>query len=50
MQRGAYVGAVVETMCVVCVCECYKGGIMVMDVIWRRLCVSIIWERVIYLF
>ena len=25
-----------------CVCECYKGGIVVMDVIWRRLCVSMI--------
>ena len=32
-----------------CVRECYKGGIVVMDVIWRRLCVSMIWGRVIYL-
>ena len=32
------------------VCECYRGGIMVMDVIWRRLCVTMIWGRVIYLF
>ena len=24
------------------VCECYKGGIVVMDVIWRRLCLCII--------
>ena len=24
---------------------CYKGGIVVMDVIWRRLCVSMIWRR-----
>ena len=24
------------------VCECYKGGIVVMDVIWRRLCVTMI--------
>ena len=22
-----------------CVCESYKGGIMVLDVLWRRLCV-----------
>ena len=21
-----------------CVCECYKGGIVVMYMIWRRLC------------
>ena len=28
----------------VCVCECYKGDIVVMDVIWRRLCISIILE------
>ena len=25
-----------------CVCECYRGGIMVMDVIWHRLCVNMI--------
>ena len=31
-------------------CECYKGGIVVMSVIWRRLCVSMIWGRVISLF
>ena len=32
------------------VCECYRGGgIVVMDVIWRRLCVSILRGRVIYL-
>ena len=43
-----YVGAVVEMMCVVCVS--YKGGIVVMDVIWRRLCVNMIRGRVIYLF
>ena len=30
-------GAVEEMMCVVCV-ECYRGGIVVMDVFWRRLC------------
>ena len=29
-----------EMMCVVCVC--YRGGIVVMVVIWRQLCVSII--------
>ena len=23
---------------------CYRGGIVVMDVFWRRLCVSMIWE------
>ena len=22
-------------------CECYRGGIVAMDVIWRRLCVHI---------
>ena len=33
---------------VCCVCECYKWGIVVINVIWRRLCVSMIWERVIY--
>ena len=22
------------------VCECYRGDIVVMDVIWRRLCVN----------
>ena len=26
-------------------CECYKGGIVVMEVIWRRLCVSILGGR-----
>ena len=31
-----------------CVCECYKEGIVVMDVIWRRLCVSMILESVLY--
>ena len=34
------VGAVEEMMCVVC--GCYRGGIVVMDVFWRRLCVSMI--------
>ena len=29
-----------EMMCVVCVC--YRGGIVVMDVIWRQLCVNMI--------
>ena len=29
-------GEVEEMMCVVC--ECYRGGIVVMDVICRRLC------------
>ena len=24
------------------VCECYRGGIVVMDVIWRQLCVNMI--------
>ena len=28
-----------------CVYECYKGGIVVMDVIWRRLCVSMILRK-----
>ena len=29
------------------VCEYYRGGIVVMDVIWRRLCVNLIWGRMI---
>ena len=32
------------------VCGCYRGGIVVMDVFWRRLCVSMIWGREICLF
>ena len=32
------------------VCECYRGGIVVMDAIWRRLSVSMILGKVIYLF
>ena len=39
-----YVGAVEEMKCIVCMDE---GGIVVMDVIWRRLCVSMILGRVI---
>ena len=35
---------------VCCVCECYRGCIVLMDVIWHRLCVSMFSERVIYLF
>ena len=31
------------------VCGCYRGGIVV-DVFWRRLCVSMIWGREICLF
>ena len=30
-------------------CECYKGGIVVMDVFWIRLCVSMIEEGGVYL-
>ena len=30
-------------------CECYRGGIVVMDVIWRLLSVSMIIGRVFYL-
>ena len=30
----------VEEMCRVC--GCYRGGIVVMDVFWRRLCISMI--------
>ena len=30
---------------VCCVCGCYRGGIVVMDVIWRRLCASMIWGK-----
>ena len=40
-QCGAYVGAVEEMMCVVCV-DVTEGGIVVMDVFWRQLCVSMI--------
>ena len=32
------------------VCKCYRGSILVMDVFWRRFCVSMIWGKVIYLF
>ena len=35
-SRGDNVGAVEEMMC-----ECYKGGIVVMDVIWHQLCSTI---------
>ena len=27
------------------VCGCYRGGIVVMDVFWRRLCVSMILRK-----
>ena len=30
-------GVVKEIMCLVCVCDCYGGGIVEVDVIWRRL-------------
>ena len=46
-QCGAYVGAVEEMMCV-SVCECHRGGIVVMDVFWCRLCVNKIWGRMIF--
>ena len=36
--------------CRVSWCWCYSGGIVVMYVIWRRLCVSMILRKVIYLF
>ena len=42
---GAYVDAVDE-MCV----ECYRGGIVVMVVIWHQYCVNMILGRVVYLF
>ena len=32
------------------VCGCYRGGIVVMDVFWRRLCVRMIWGREICFF
>ena len=32
------------------VCGCYRGGIVVMDVFWRQLCVSMNWGREICLF
>ena len=40
-SRGDNVGAVEEMMCGVNVSGT-KGGIVVMDVIWRRLCVNMI--------
>ena len=33
-----------------CVCYCYKGGIVVMDVFWRGLCVGMILGRFIIFF
>ena len=30
------------------VCGCYRRGIVVMDVFWRRLCVSMVWGREIF--
>ena len=40
-SRGDNVGAVEDMICVVCV-SVTKGGIVVIDVIWRGLCVNII--------
>ena len=45
-QCGVYVGAVEEMRW----CGCCRGDIVVMNVIWRRLCVSMIWGREICLF
>ena len=59
LQRGMSTNPGVTMWCVcgcswrdeVCrVCGCYRGDIVVMDVILRRHCVSMIWGRVIYLF
>ena len=54
LRRGLSTNSGVTMWCSwrdVCrVCECYRGGIMVMDVFWRRLYVSILWGMVIYLF
>ena len=59
LQRGLSTNPGVTVCCVcgcswrdgVCrVCGCCRGGIVVMDVIWRRLCVSMIWGREICLF
>ena len=48
-QCGAYSGCSWRDD--VCrVCGCYRGDIVVMDVFWRRLCVSMIWGRAICLF
>ena len=50
-QRGMSINPGVTMWCVCgCswrngVCGCYRGCIMVMDVIWRRLCVSMIWKK-----
>ena len=46
-SRGDNVDAVEAMMCVVCVDV--TEGIVVMDVFWRRLCVSMIWGREICL-
>ena len=54
-RRGLFANPGVTMWCVcgcswrddVCrMCGCYRGGIVVMDVIWCRLRVSMIWERV----
>ena len=59
LRRGLFTNPGVTMWCVcgcswrdhVCrVCGCYRGGIVVMDVFWCRLCVSMIWGREICLF
>ena len=54
LRRGLFINPGVTMWCVcgcswkdgVCrVCGCFRGGIVVMDVFWRRLCVSMIWGR-----
>ena len=59
LRRGLCTNPEVRMWCVcgcswrddVCrVCECYRGDLVVMDVILCRLCVNMIWGRVIYLF
>ena len=59
LRRGLYTNPGVTGWCVcgcswrddVChVCGCYRGCIVVMDVFWRQLCVSMIWGREICLF
>ena len=37
-----YFSSRLHRMCVVCMCGCYRGGIVVMDVIWHPLCVGMI--------
>ena len=51
-SRGVCMWVQMKRLCMLCVCvsECYKGDIVVMDMIWRRLFVSMTSEKITYLF